>query len=209
MPSQKGCLQHLVFGAFSMWSRSHFACQISQLGNAHEEFGCVCISTFIQTFSMLGGAAQTCQLEEMLLRIELKSTFLFFFFLFPGIYAWLRGVGISHFSCPFRLGLQDWSSEKGQSQCFNWSSIPAETTLRLFVCFPWKKLQVAMHSIPNLPSHLQQKDGGESTPAGAQQKLLGCSYASLCSEPSLMGASQLFLISADVDWSDPHQKSKQ
>lgn len=138
-----------------------------------------------------------------------KYLFIYFFFLFPGIYAWLRGVGISHFSCPFRLGLQDWSSEKGQSQCFNWSSIPAETTLRLFVCFPWKKLQVAMHSIPNLPSHLQQKDGGESTPAGAQQKLLGCSYASLCSEPSLMGASQLFLISADVDWSDPHQKSKQ
>lgn len=55
-----------------------------------------------------------------------------------------------------------------------------------------------MHSIPNLPNHLQQKAGGESTPAGAQQKLLGCSYAGLCSEPSLMGASQLFLISTDV-----------
>lgn len=55
-----------------------------------------------------------------------------------------------------------------------------------------------MHSIPNLPSHLQQKAGGESTPAGAQPKILGCNYVGLCSKPSLMGASQLFLMSTDV-----------
>lgn len=111
MPSQKGCLQHLVLGAFSMWSRSHFACQISQLGNAHEEFGCVCISTFIQTFSMLGGAAQTCQLEEMLLRIELKSTFLFIFFSFfqEFMHDWEESAfRISHalLDLVFRTGLQ-------------------------------------------------------------------------------------------------------
>lgn len=42
-----------------------------------------------------------------------------------------------HFSCP--SGLRDWSLEKGQSQCFNWSSIPAETTVRFFCLFSLEK----------------------------------------------------------------------
>lgn len=89
----------------------------------------VCLQTFIQTFSMPGGAAQACQLEVMLLRIGKKHGVFF---------RKLCMIDRSlHFSCPF--GLQDWSSDKGQSQCFNWSSIPAETTLRVFCLFSLEK----------------------------------------------------------------------
>lgn len=61
--------------------------------------------------------------------------------------------------------------------------------------FLGKSLQVAMQRAPNLLSHLQQQAGEESAPTGASQKLLGCSYAKLCSKHSLMETSQFFLIS--------------